>query len=89
MDCSPPGSSVHGDSPGENTGSGLPCPPLGGFPNPSVERRSSTLQADSLPSEPSGKPKKTGVGAYPFSRGPSQPRNQISVSGIAGRFFTN
>ena len=26
--------------------------------------------------------------AYPFSRGSSQPRNQIQVSCIAGRFFT-
>ena len=32
MDCSPPGSSVHGDSPGKNTGVGLPCPPPGGLP---------------------------------------------------------
>ena len=28
--CDPPGSSVHGDSPGRNTGVGLPCPPPGG-----------------------------------------------------------
>ena len=29
--------------------------------------------------------------AFPisFSRGPSQPRDQSQVSGIAGRFFTN
>ena len=27
--------------------------------------------------------------AYPFSRGSSQPKNQIGVSCIAGRFFTN
>ena len=27
--------------------------------------------------------------AYPFSRGSSQPRNQIGVSYITGRFFTN
>ena len=27
--------------------------------------------------------------AYPFSRGPSWPRNQTGVSCIAGRFFTN
>ena len=25
MDCSPPGSSVHGDSPGQNTGVGCPA----------------------------------------------------------------
>ena len=27
--------------------------------------------------------------AFPFSRGSSQPRYQIQVSSIAGRFFTN
>ena len=42
---------------------GLPCPPPGDLPNPGVEPRSSTLQADSLPSEPPGKPVNTGVGS--------------------------
>ena len=32
------------------------------LPNPEVEPRSPTLQADSLPFEPPGKPKNTGVG---------------------------
>ena len=54
MDFSPPGSSVHGDSPGKNTWSGLPCPPPGDLPNPGIEPRSPALQADSLPSEPPG-----------------------------------
>ena len=36
--------------------SGLPCPPPGDLPNPGTEPRSSALQADSLPSEPPGKP---------------------------------
>ena len=34
----------------------VPCPPPGDFPNPGIEPRSLTLQADSLPSEPLGKP---------------------------------
>ena len=51
MDCSPPGSSVHGDSPGKNTEEGCHCPPPGNLPNPEIELRSPTLQADSLPSE--------------------------------------
>ena len=34
MDCIPPGSSVHGNSPGKNVKSGLPCPPSGNLPNP-------------------------------------------------------
>ena len=51
-DCSPPGSSVHGDSPGKNTGVGCHT-----FLQGSSQPRSPTLQADSLPSEPPGKPK--------------------------------
>ena len=33
------------------------------LPNPGIEPRSPTLQADSLPAEPQGKPKNTGVGS--------------------------
>ena len=36
--------------------SGLLCPPPGDLPNPGIEPRSPALQADSLPSEPPGKP---------------------------------
>ena len=36
--------------------SGLPCPPPGDLPNPGIEPRSPALQADSLPTEPPGKP---------------------------------
>ena len=35
---------------------GLPCSPPGDLPNPGIEPESLTLQADSLPSELSGKP---------------------------------
>ena len=34
--------------------SALPCPSPGDLPNPGIEPRSLTLQADSLPSEPPG-----------------------------------
>ena len=34
----------------------MPCPPQGDLPNPGIEPRSPTMQADSLPSEPPGKP---------------------------------
>ena len=61
MDCSPPGSSVHGDSPGKNIGSGLPCPPPGDLPIPRIEPRSPTLQVNSLQYEPPVKPSNTGV----------------------------
>ena len=58
MDYSPPGSSVHGDSPGKNTGVGCHALLQGIFPiNPGIEPRSPTLQADSLAAEPPGKPR--------------------------------
>ena len=41
--------------------SGQPFPSPGDLPNPGIESRSPTLQADSLPAEPQGKPKNTGV----------------------------
>ena len=66
MDCSPPGSPVHGDSPGKNTWSGLPCPSPGDLPNPGVKPRSPALQADSLPSELPGKPS-SNMFSVPFS----------------------
>ena len=37
--------------------SGLPCPLPGDLPNPGIELRPPALQADSLTSEPPGKPK--------------------------------
>ena len=54
MDCSPSGSSVHGDSSGKNAGLTFPSP--GDLPDPGIEPRTSALQADSLPSKPLGKP---------------------------------
>ena len=49
-------------SPGKNTGVGCHALLQGNLPNPGIEPRSSALQVDSLPSEPPGKPKDTGVG---------------------------
>ena len=37
-------------------------PSPGDLPNPGIEPRSLTLQVDSLPAEPQGKPKNTAVG---------------------------
>ena len=48
---------------------GLPCPPPGDLPNPGIEPKSPALQADSLLSEPSGKPKNTGVGSLALLQG--------------------
>ena len=66
MDCSPPGSSVHGDSPGKNTGVG--CHAL---LQPRIEPSTAALQADYLPSEPLGKLKNTGVGSLSLLGGSS------------------
>ena len=63
MDYSPPHSSVLGDSPGKNTRVVCHCPPPAELPNPEIEPRSLTMQADSLPSKPPGKSKNTGVGS--------------------------
>ena len=49
--------------------SGLPCPLPGDLPDPGIEPRSPILQADSLPSEPPGKLKNTGVGSWSFLQG--------------------
>ena len=49
--------------------SGLPCPPSGDLPNPDIEPRSPALQVDSLPAEPPGKPKNTGVGSLSLLQG--------------------
>ena len=49
--------------------SGLPCSPPGDLPYPRVEPKSSTLHADSLPSELPGKPKNAGVGNLSHLKG--------------------
>ena len=55
MDCSPPGSSVHGILQAR-TLEWLAISSPGDLPNPGTEAGSPALQADSLPSEPPGKP---------------------------------
>ena len=55
MDCSPPGSSVHRILQ-TTILSELPFPTPGDLPDPGTEPWSPSLQADSLPSKPPGKP---------------------------------
>ena len=55
MDCSPQATLSMGFSRQEYW-SGLPFPSPGDLPEPGIEPRSPTLQADSLPSEPPGIP---------------------------------
>ena len=68
MDCSPPASFVGFSR--QEYWSGLPGPPSWDLPNPGMEPRSPTLQADSLLSEAQGKPKDTGVGSLSLLQGP-------------------
>ena len=57
MDCSPPGSSAHGDSLGKNTEVGCHALLQGNLPNSGIKTRCPAMQeAHSLPSEPPGKP---------------------------------
>ena len=89
MDCSPPGSSVHGDSPGKNTGVGFHAILQEVFPihgsNPGLLYCSQILYRLSH----QGSPRIPGWVDYPFSRGTYQPRNQTRACCIAGGFFTN
>ena len=58
--------------------SGYSFPSPGDLPNPEIKPRSPTLQADSLLSEPPGKPKNTGVVSLSLLQGnfPNQESNQ-------------
>ena len=87
MDCSPPSSSVHGDSPGRNTRVGCYVILQGIFPTQG-SIGSPALQVDSLPSEPPRKPMNTAVGSLSLPQGIFT-TNQTGVSCIAGRFFTS
>ena len=89
MDCSPPGSSVHGDSPGKDTRVGCHVLLQGIFPtqgsNPGLPHCQQILYHLSH----QGSPGILEWVAYPISRGSSWPRNQIGVFCIAGGFFTH
>ena len=66
MDCTLPGSSVHGILQQEHW-SGLPFPSPRDLPDPGMEPRSPALQANSLLSEPPGKPF-SALRSYQFRR---------------------
>ena len=83
MDCSPPGSSVHGDSPGKNTGVGCHTLLQEIFPtqesNPGLPHCRQVLYCLSH----QGNSRILKWIAYPFSRESSQPRDRTGVSCIA------
>ena len=89
MYCSLPGTSVHRDSPGKNTGVGCHALLQGIFPtqgsNPGLPHCRQILYRLSY----QGSPRILEWVAYPFSRGSSWPRNWTGVSCITGGFFTS
>ena len=60
--CDPMDYAVHGILPARIL-EWVDFPSPGDLPNSGIKARSPTLQADSLPAEPQGKPKDTGVGS--------------------------
>ena len=89
MDYSPPGSSVHGNSPGKNTGVGCHALLQWIFPSQGIKPKCPALEADSFCLSHQGSPRILECLAYPFSRGSSWPRSRIGFSCIAGGFFTS
>ena len=65
MDCSPPGTTVHGILQAKIL-DWVAMPSSRRSSQPRDRTRSPALQVDSLPSEPPGKPKNTGVGSLSF-----------------------
>ena len=88
VDCSLPGSSIHGNSPGKNTGVGCHVLLQAFFQtqgsNPGLPRCRQILYYWSH----QGSLRVLEWVAYPFSRGTSWPRSWTGVSCIAGGFFT-
>ena len=87
MNCSPPGSSVLGDSPGKNTGVGCHALLQGIFPTQGLNPGLLHCRWILYHLSHQGSPRILAWVAYPFSRGSSLPRNQTGVSCVAGRFF--
>ena len=88
MDCSLPGSSVHGDSPGKHTGVGCHALLQGIFPTQGSNPGLSHCRLILCCLSHQGSPRILEWVAYPFSRGSSWPRNWTGVSCIVGGFFT-
>ena len=89
MDCSPPGSSVHGDSPGKNTGVGCHALLQGIFPTQGSNPGHLHCRWILYHLSHQGSRRILEWLAYSFSRGSSQLRKWTTVSWIAGGFFTS
>ena len=86
---SPPGSSVHGDSPGKNTRVGCHALLQEIFPNQGSNAGLPHCRWLLYHLSHQGSPRILEWVAYPFFRGSLQSRNQTGVSCIAGGFFTS
>ena len=89
MDCSLPGHSVHGDSPGKNTGVGCHALLQGIFPTQGLNPGLPHYRRILFQLSHQGSPRILEWVAIPFSSGSSWLRNWTRVSCIAGGFFTS
>ena len=89
MDCNLPGSSVHGDFPGKNSGMGCHALFQGIFPTQGLNPGFPHCRQILYHLSHQGSPRILEWVAWPFSRGSSWPRGQTRVSCIAGGFFTS
>ena len=89
MDYIPPSSSVHGDSPGKNTGVGCHALHQGIFPTQGLNPDLPYCRQIPYHLSHQRSPRILEWVAYPFSRGTSWSRNQTGVSYIADGFFAS
>ena len=89
IDCSLPGSSVHRDSPGKNTGVGCHAFLRGIFLTQGLNSGLPHCRQILYHLSHQGSPRILKRAAYPFSRGSFWPRYRTGVSCIAGGFFTS
>ena len=83
--CSPPGSFVHGIHQARIL-EWVAIPFSWDLPNPGLKPGSPTLQADSLLSEPPGKPQTWGIAIYWKKQTPSRNVQRINSTGMWGGF---
>ena len=86
MYCSPPGSSVYGDSLGKNSGVGC-MPSSRRSSQPRDWTQVSLIAGGFFTIWVTGKPKNNEVGSLSLLQGSSQARNWTRISIIAGEFF--
>ena len=86
MDRSPPGSSVHGDCPGKNTGVGCHALLQGIFQTQGSKSGLPHCRQILYYLSHQGSPRIPEWVAYPFSRGSFSSRNRTRISCIEGRF---